>query len=30
MRDIDFDFSDILLDRKSCKTYNNLLIYDIL
>ena len=30
MRDIDFDFSDILLDEKSCKTCNNLLIYDIL
>ena len=29
MRVIDIDFSDILLNEKSNKTYENILIYDI-
>ena len=29
MRVIDIDFSNILLNEKSCKTYENILIYDI-
>ena len=29
MRVIDIDFSNILLNEKSCKTYKNILIYDI-
>ena len=29
MRVIDIDFSDNLLDEKSYKTYENILIYDI-
>ena len=29
MRDVDIDFSDILFDEKSYKTYEDILIYDI-
>ena len=29
MRVIDIGFSNILLNKKSCKTYENILIYDI-
>ena len=29
MRVVDIDFEDLLLDEKSYKTYENILIYDI-